>query len=371
LDYSPAGVLKAIGQVHTILKRDTDLTRADVIQSVTRALLGTGIGAAAWWLADKGVLFGQNDRDKDIRNLEIQSGRKDFQINGSALQRMMQAIVTGNMKDIDEAAKIQPGDTLWMYEWAQPTSMPMAVGANVHQGMKNQSGIASTAASAAWAGLNTILDSSVLSGIQQALQTNPGSDNTAKSIATNLVKQIPGMFTPTVVRNINQMIDDKVRETYNPDPVESFINPARSNIPGQAQELPQRIDSLGQPMTRENSFFDVFVSPSERHKYQPTPEAQMVIDLFNATGDNRVAPRVVSKYISGKEFGTGLQKKVELTPEQFTRLQEIVGQETAKRIRRINPNLPTDRKVQLVIKALDEAGQVGRNALKKELGLRR
>src|SRR5690606_508400 len=164
--------------------------------------------------------------------------------------------------------------------------------------------------------------------------------------------------------------DDKLRESYTPDDALKIVNPARSGIPGQAQQMPQRVDTFGRPMTRPNSFIDVFVSPSDRSKYEPTAEAQFGLDLLNETSETRVAPRAVPKYLSGKDRATGEQRKVDLTPEQFVRLQTIVGQETAKRIMKINPNLPTDKKVERVLKAMDEAGKIGRNQLKKELGLR-
>lgn len=372
LDYSPAGILKAAGQIYqTIAKKDTDLTRADVIESVSRALFGTGIGALAWWLADKGVVRGQASKDKDVRNLENQLGLKEFQLNASALQRMMNAVVSGNMQDIDEAAKLQPGDMQWTYSWAQPASVPIAIGSNIAQSTKEGSSGLHTTVEGVWSGLNTILDTSVLSGIQQAFQTNPGEDNTVKAIAQNLVKQVPSMFTPAILNQINQMIDNKVRETYSPDYMQALLNPSQSKIPGLAQELPQRVGTFGQGLTRPSDFFDVFFNPAERTKYEPTPEARFVIDLLKETGDERVAPRTAPKTISGKDIATGQTKKVKLTGEQYTRLQSIIGQDLAQRINKINPNLPTDKKIQAVIKALDESGKKGRNVLKSELGIRK
>lgn len=372
IDYSPAGILKAIGQTYqTIAKKDTDLTRADVIESVSRSIFGTGIGAMAWWLADKGVIRGQASKDKDVRNLENQLGLKEFQLNGSALMRMMNAIVSGNSQDIDESAKLQPGDVQWSYSWAQPASVPVAIGSNIAQSTKEGSSGLQTAAEGAWSGLNTILDTSVLSGIQQAFQTNPGEDNTVKAIAMNLLKQVPSMFTPSIVNQVNQLIDNKTRETYSPDWMEAWLNPSQSKIPGLAQDLPQRVGTFGQGLTRSNTFFDVFFNPSDRTKYEPTPEARFVIDLLKETGDERVAPRTATKAISGKEISTGENKKIKLTGEQYTRLQSIIGQDLAQRINKINPNLPTDKKIQAVIRALDESGKKGRNVLKSELGLRK
>lgn len=369
LDYSPVGILKAVKQSWEVLRDPkTNLTRADVIDSVSRAILGSGVGATAYWLADKGVLFGQSNKDSETRKLQNMVGIKDFQINGSALSRMLDAMVSGG--NIDAAAKIRPGDTLWSYEWAQPSSMPMAVGANVYQGTKSgQSGMR-TAGEAALAGMNTIYNSSVLSGIREVFQIPSGEDNAVKAIGLNLIKQAPGMFTPSILRNINTYLDDRVKETYTPDDALSLVNSARSNIPGQSGQMPQRVDTFGKPVTKPNSFLDVFVSPADRSKYNPTPEAQFVMDLLNETGDKQVAPRAVDKYIKGTDTKSGIQRTVNLSPEQYVRLQTLVGEETAKRISKINPTLPTEKKVELVIKAMDEAGKLGRNELKKEIGLK-
>ncbi|MFD0673920.1 hypothetical protein [Cohnella sp. GCM10027633] len=369
LEYSPAGILKAVKQTHEILrKKNTSLTRADVIDSVSRTIMGSGMGVLAYWLADKGALFGKSNDDPEVRKLQQQTGIKDFQINGSALSRMVGALVSGG--DVNKAAKLQPGDTLWGYSWAQPTATPIAVGSNVYQGVKEgQSGL-KTAGEAALSGLSTVFDSSVLSGIREAFQVPSGEDNAIKAIGTNLIKQAPNMFTPSILKNINAYLDDRVKETYSPDTADSYLNPAKSGIPGLAQDMPQRVSTLGEPQTRPNSFFDIFVTPADRSKYKPTKEAQLVMDLLNETGDNRLAPRAVDKYLSGKDSVTGQQKKVNLSPEQYVQLQTIVGQETAKRISQINTNLPTDKKVELVLKAFDDAGRIGRNALKRELGIR-
>lgn len=381
IDYSPLGFAKAIIQSGDILlRRNTDLTRADVIQSVTRALLGSGLGGVGLWLANKGVLRGESSGDRDVRELEKQAGLSQYQLNGSALQRMLGALITGNLQDVDNAAKIQPDDTFWQYEWAQPTSIPLALGANVIQerqqaardAKKNQtpeSGLKRTVDVTTGA-VNTLLNTSVLQGLQQAFDLPPGEDNKFKAIATNVLKQIPGMFVPSTVSRINQAFDDSIRETYSPNFLENTLNPSRSRLPGLAQDLPQRVNTLGQPQTRENSFFDVFLSPAQRSQYKPSEEAKFVIDLMSATGEDRIAPRAVERYIRGVDPLTKQQKKIDLTGEQLVQFQTIIGQETAKRLGRINPNFSTERKVKAVLDILTEAGKVGRERMKKELGLK-
>lgn len=372
LDYTPAGILKALKQTHDVLRDpNTDLTRADVIMSVTRALIGTGMGAVAYWLADKGALFGRSSKDPEVRKLMQGTGIKDFQINGSALMRMMQAIGTGG--DVDQETKLQPGDTLWGYEWAQPTSMPMAIGSNIYQGVQEKKGALQTAGEAAAAGATTLLDSSVLSGIREVFQIPPGEDNAIKAIGMNLLKQAPSQFVPSLARQFNLLFDPTLKETYAMpgDTLGKITGYAQSTIPGLAQQMPHRVSTLGEPQTRLNTFIDVFLSPSARSKYKPTPEAQLVIDLLNETGDKNLAPRAVAKYLSGKDVKTREQRRVDLTPEQYVELQTIVGQETTKRLKKINPELPTDRKIEMVIEAFDQAGKIGRNKLKRDVGLRK
>lgn len=372
LDYSPAGILKAFKQTYDVLRNpNTDLTRADVMMSVSRSLIGTSLGAAAYWLADKGALFGQSNKDSEIRKLMQGTGIKDFQINGSAVMRMINAVFTGG--DVDEAAKLKPGDTLWAYEWAQPTSMPIAIGSNIHQSIKQKQGALQTAGEAALSGASTLLDSSVLSGIKEAFQIPQGEDNAFKAVLNNLIKQVPSQFVPSLMRQFNTLFDDTLKETYAMpgDTLGKITNSAKSSIPYLSQQMPQRVSTLGEPQTRLNTFLDVFVSPSARSIYKPTPEAQLVIDLLNETGDSRVVPRAVQKYVSGKDIVTGEQKRIDLTPEQFVELQTIVGQETANRLKKINPNLSTEMKVKKVIEALDQAGKIGRNKIKKDVGLRK
>lgn len=381
IDYSPLGFAKAIFQANQVLRsRTTDLTRADVIQSVTRALFGSGLTGVGLWLAHKGILRGESPADRDVRELERQSGLSQYQLNGSALQRVLGAMVTGNLADVDKAAKMQSGDTLWQYEWAQPMSIPLALGANVVQerrqaeraSMKNENpeGALKSSIDVTTGALNTLLNTSVLQGLQQAFDLPPGEENKVKAIATNVIKQVPGMFVPSMVNRINQSLDPTVRETYSPNFVEQVFNPSQSRIPGLAQQLPQRVNTLGAPQTRPNSFFDAFLTPSQRAQFKPTAEAKFVMDLLAETGDERVAPRAVPRYITGIDPLSKQNKRIELTGEQLTKYQTIVGQETAKRLGRISPNASTEAKVKAVLKALNDAGEVGRKQMKKELGLK-
>lgn len=381
IEYSPAGFGKAIIQAGKIvLQKDVDLTRADVIQSITDAILGTGIAGVGIWLASKGVLKGESSSDKDVRELEKLSGLTQYQLNATALQRMMGAMVSGNMKDIDDAAKIQPLDQLYQYEWAQPSSIPLALGANIvkerQQAALNslkgqtQDSLLKKSFDVSMGAMNTLFNTSVLQGLQQAFDFQPGENNKVKAFLMNVVKQAPSMFVPSMVGKINQFNDSAVRETYSPDFMQNTLNPSQAKISGEAQKLPQRVNTLGQPESTDNSFSALFLNPATKTTYSPNPEAKMVLDLMSETGDATVAPRSVPKYITGKDPLTHQDKKVNLTGAQLTEYQTIVGQETLRLLGKLPDNLSTQAKVKAVVKILAQAGDKGRSEMRKQLNLR-
>jgi hypothetical protein len=381
IDYSPAGFAKSITQGYQILRiRNTDLTRADVIQSLTRALFGTGLSGVGVWLSSKGALRGETSPDVDVRELEKAAGLSQYQLNASAVGRMFDAMVTGNLSDVDKAAKPQPGDTFYQYEWAQPTSIPLALGANIinerRQAAKDllktgkTEGLPKQATDVTLGALNTLFNTSVLQGIQQSFEFAPGESNKVKAFAINVLKQIPTMATPSFISQINQVMDNKLRENYSPDFTEGLLNPAKSRVPGVAQGMEQKVGTLGQPQTRLDNVFDVFLNPAQRSVYKPTKEAQMVMELLSDTGDDTLAPRRVAKYITGTDPVTRAQKRVDLTTEQYVRYQTIVGQEVAKQLGRIPDNATTQTKVKRIKDILTDAGEKGRKQMKKELNLR-
>ncbi|MFE4569941.1 hypothetical protein [Paenibacillus chitinolyticus] len=380
LEYSPAGFLKAAYEIaEPFLKKGSIKTREDVITSAMRASVGTGITGFGYYLADIGIITGASENDRDVRELERQAGQSQYQINGSALERWAKELVTGNFKSMKEAAKLREGDLLYNYDWAQPVSMAFSVGANLSESKKkNKKGleVGESALSAAFesftGGLNTITEQSVLKGVKDAFATNPGEDNTVLGFLKNVGSGALSSFVPTAVNQINQYRDNTKRETYDPSFIQKTINKAKVKVPGLSDSLPQAVDTLGKGKTnyQDNSLWNVFLNPSFTSRYNVTPEAKKVVDLLNATGDKRIAPRMVDKYISGTDKTTKQSKKIDLSPDQFVRYQKTVGEEAARLIGKIQDNKSNDAKVKAMIDALGKAGEKGRKELKKELNLK-
>ncbi|MEG2571200.1 MAG: hypothetical protein RSA70_07175, partial [Clostridia bacterium] len=92
--------------------------------------------------------------------------------------------------------------------------------------------------------------------------------------------------------------------------------------------LPPVVDTLGREVLRsggDNSIFNVFFNPANVAKNRETPAGREFYDVYKATGDKTVMPRVAPYYLDvGGE-------KVVLTPEQKVQYQKKSGQ-TAERI---------------------------------------
>ncbi|MVP00340.1 hypothetical protein [Paenibacillus lutrae] len=380
LEYSPAGFLKAAYELaEPFLKKGSIKTREDVILTTMRAFVGTGMTGLGYYLADTGIITGASDKDRDVRELERQAGQGQYQINGSALQRWSKELVSGNFKSMKEAANLREGDTLFNYDWAQPVAMTLSAGANIAESSNDgkkatdaANGALSTAYDSLTGGLNTIGEQSVLKGLKDAFATSYGEENSVRKFVDNVATNAPASFVPTALNQINQLRDNTKRETYDPSKLQLALNKVKAKIPGLSDKLPQSIDTLGKGKTimQDNSLFNVFLNPAFTNKYQVSPEAKKVVDLLNATGDKRIAPRVVDKTISGTDRTTKEPKKIKLSPDQFVKYQKTVGDEAARLIAKIPDTKSNDAKVKSMINALTKAGEKGRKELKKELNLK-
>ena len=358
IEYSPAGFLRSVYILAGPLFKAQPNT-AEVINSLSRAIIGTvGLTGLGYFLADKGILTGTKAKDKDVRELQTAAGQGQYRVNVTALQRW--ALSGFNPSLVDP----QENDTLVSYDWAQPVAVSLSIGANALTEQRTAKNSMSGLYNVAQGGLNTLTEQSLLQGLQRAFETYPGREGVLDK-AVDIGVTLPASFVPTLVSQVNQMTDNAKRLISPVPPKEEAVNLAKTKVPGLARDLPIDYTTLGKPKEKfqggSNNLFNVFLNPSFVSKYKPSPEAKLVIDLMNRTGDTMVAPRRPSSSI----VIDGERRKLSL--EQLSRLQLLVGQETAKRLRGIDAKLSDERKTKAILRALDVAGQKGRGLLKKEI----
>lgn len=359
LEYSPAGFVRSAVIIAKGI-RNAEKDPAEAVLALSRAITGTvGFAGMGYFLMDKGVITGVASKDRDVRSLQQAAGQGQYQVNISALTRWVDS---GFDQD---AIKLKEGDFLYTYDWLQPVSISLSMGANVNKNIKEgkeaesiASGAIGSAVNSFAGGINTLTEQSVLSGVQSAFSSYPGQSVTDKII--DILSDVPSSFVPTLFNQIKQAQDNKRRETYSPNKIDQSLNKAQAKIPGLAQKLPVQYDSLGQAKKhyQDGNLFNIFLNPGFASRYDLSPEAKLIVDLITETGDETLAPRVPQKTVKG----------IKLTGEQFSRLQQIQGEETAKRIRNM-PSGDAETKAKYMEKALTEAGKVAREQIMKEFNL--
>ena len=360
IEYSPAGFLRSASLAKDAIKYKNIEDAHELHLSLSRALMGTfGFSMFGYVLADKGVITSAGHSDYEVASLERNAGKQPNSVNITAIQRFFSSGF-----DMDSLG-IRENDTFVSYDWMQPISVSLALGAGVNQSVKEQGELKpfEAAKNAVNSAGKTMINMSVLSGLNDLLSSY--GDKEPSEYLTGPAQGLPSMYTPTVFNQFRKLSDNTARNTYSPDYGEYAMNKAKNRIPGVNEELPPAYDTLGNQRENyqdgSNNVFNVFFNPSFVRKYKPSAEAKFVLDYINETGDKSVAPRFAPKKLDG----------IELTGAQRSEMQRIMGEEVMEGLQRVVSKLEGERDFEKIKKALDKvlsnAGDKARKELRKEL----
>jgi len=361
LEYSPLGVIKSgLTLARPWISKNAEPVRAEVIESLTRAAVGTfGLTGMGYYLANVGIITGSSPKDKDVTQLEKQSGGGPYRLNWSALKRFVSSgfnsSVTGR----------RPGDKLISYDWMQPLAMAVSAGANIAQNIKGKKnateGLGATLAGSFEGAINTLAEQPLIQGVTRFVQGYDMGEN-----VTNTAKGIPASFMPTLGKQIAQSTDNTTRLTYDTSPIKESMNMVIAKLPGLSKKLPVAYDTLGKPKEAfqggGNNVFNVFLNPAFVSKYDVTPAAELALRTFADTGETKQFPRVAAKSfkISGKSY--------ELTPQEYSEFQRIIGEKTQQGFSKMRRTNRPEEQIKDMVKVLDEAGETGKMEILKARG---
>jgi hypothetical protein len=359
LEYSPAGVVRSAHLLKSMAKTKNPAEIRDFWLSLTRAITGTGgFSLLGYVLADKGILTPAGSSDYELASLEKNAGKQPNSVNISALGRF----VTSGF-NLDKAG-IEEGDTFVSYDWAQPISMAVSLGTGVSQSVKENGelNVGGATKGAFDSATNTIINSSVLKGVNDFLANYPG--RTMSDRIGDAAKGAVGSFVPTLSNQFRQIGDNAARTTYSPNLIPEIKNRAINRIPGLEKSLPPAYDTLGNErqtyQNDGNSLFNVFLNPSFVSKYNPSPEAKFALNAINATGDKNLAPRMAQKKLDGES----------LTSKEYAEYQRIMGEEAKKGLTQIlhYEGRDSEEISKAIEKVLREAGKTAREAIRSQRG---
>jgi hypothetical protein len=276
VDYSPAGIITTIvdsNKLRIALKTGNftpQLQRA-VANDVSKAFVGTILYILGGSLAKAGITSGKADEDKDVAKFE-----KD---------------ILGKLP-----YSIKIGDKSFSYDWAQPIATPLGVMANVVKGKKEDANVLQNVLDAFAQGGNMIYEQSFLQNIKRLFTSYEGPvQGIIETLGT-----IPASFVPTLIKQLNEIIDPYQRTSYEyKDVGKTSINQAIAKIPFLSKNLSIQQDTLGRDIKKysgDNNLGNIFLNPANTSKENTTKGSEELLKVYNATGDKTIIPRVAANY---------------------------------------------------------------------------
>ena len=352
IDYSPAGIIPT---VMNIRRAETDYLKQKVgVEGISRSMVGTSLVVGGAWLASKGFITGGEPDDPEEKKkwqLQRDYGLQPYAVNFTALSRYIQS----GFKD-EEAGILRAGDTLHTYDWIEPTSVPIAIGADF---MLQQNDIESlsdidagkifsSATKATVKGIETFEGQPVLTGITNFLKYKSLSQ-----AGLSMLYDIPASFTPSILGHIASVGEGANKDAYTSYTAEErMATQVMNKIPVVKSKLPDRYTTFGDKKMytpegeslAKNIFRNIF-NTAFFDEYHPSKEVQFVLDLYDKSGDIGVIPPASKPQTSYRIDGIDY----DISPHEREELAEWIGNEINSYVSRsfgYMSNLTTEQQVE-------------------------
>ena len=278
IDYSPAGMIKAINEGVNLNRSLSNgqynaQLQHQFVQDLGKATIGTMLYILGYALAKAGITTGESDDDKDIAN---------FMKNTLGVS----------------SYSIKIGNKSFTYDWAQPVAAPLAITANIVQKQKDGASLKENIISSLDTAGNILLEQSFLESISTVLNNNEG-------IATGIqeaIFELPSRAIPTVFKQIADLIDPVQRQSFEKDkPLETAMNKIKAKVPILSKTLAPSVDTMGRDIKKyggKNNIFNVFLNPANVNTENISKSAAEIYRLYKSTGETNIMPRVAPYYIN-------------------------------------------------------------------------
>ena len=278
IDYSPLGFAKAGYHASNNAGQKT------VVEDLARAITGSGVMAGGYALGKSGMMTGNYPTDPTQRAMWDAQGLQPNALKLGGKTYSMNALSpVGNLLGLGSGVQQLKGRV-------KPEAYPAAIGALGGQTMVNQT---------------------FLQGVSGALNalTDPGANAAtwANSAAAGVI--------PSIVGSASRAIDPTMRQSN------GMADAMQAKIPGLTQDLLPKVDVLGQNRTYNDGSLmgrlGQFYNPFTPRDIKQNP----VIDEINRLeqAGSQVSASLPGKQVSVAGF------KVNLTPEEYTRLEQESG----------------------------------------------
>ena len=319
-NHSPMGVLQGMGRLLTANGNRDAMQKA--LSRMGQGLTGTGLLMLGVGLGKAGVITGNIDSTTTEGKFREMLGEQDY--------------------------SVKIGNNTFKLDWAAPDSIPIFVGAELANRMGEKFSLKDIAgiAEGFYDMLNPVFDQSMLSGLENALDTSSRRDIPATlAVAENMVQNYANQFFPTLGRQINQTFEKekKTSRSTAESPFEreweSFGRQTAYRIPGANNLLEPYVNNLGERETKETagdyamSALQNFISPGKITTLRDEPvtnELSRLAGRVDGTEARKLMPPNTKDYdvkVNGE--------KVRMTESELTTFMEERGQYAREQINKL------------------------------------
>ena len=340
------------GTVEAAYRYATGASSADVIDAAAKGLTGTALVGIGGILAYNGLLNGSRSGDDRADAFNEMTGKQEYSIN-------------------------IPGKGTYTIDWASPASVPLLMGAEIANEWQNGGFSVTKFLDAARKIGNPILDTTMLQGLNDTLDSvsYADSDDKLATLLGGTLSSYAQQYVPTAFGQIARTIDPMRRSTYGGGDSKTerntnyAIRKAENKIPGLSINNEPYIDQWGREQASldgtDDSAEGMFrrgvynmLSPGYIRQENITPVDEYLQGLYGSTNDSHVYPEKASSKI------TVDSDDYYMTPEEKTEYAKTSGQAAYDLVDELRQNsmflrLPEDQQSALVQDAYKVAKTAG------------
>lgn len=354
-EYSPLGLINTAidsikayrGAKGETTFADADITGADIINSLSKTLTGTGLFLAGMALQNAGLLRGGDDDDDNQATFDDLTGHQAYSLE-------------------------LPNGVSYTLDWMTPAAMPLFMGAQLNE-LRQDSGIELKDLEKSLTSIaEPMLEMSMLSGVNSTIDELKYSDDNFGQLAISLaVSYLTQGLTNSLVGQLERTSEDVRMSTYTdknsavPTWLQKTIGKSSAKMPGVDYHQIPYVDQWGE----EEPSGDVLsraiqntLSTGYYSKVELDDAEKELARLAEATGETSVYPKWIDK-----SFMVDGETK-NLTAEEYTKYAKTTGQTRKSAVDALMKNsgyqkLSDENKVKAVQRAYEYANAKGKMAV--------
>lgn len=301
LDYSPAGLLKAVKELSKT--RKGTFNQKVFVDTLGRTFTGAGVITLGYVLANKKLmtvdLYAQSGKDQQTQKAYEKQGLQSYAIQ------------------LDDG-------TSFTIDWANPIGSLLILGAEGYYGGANQEDFITALFGGGEAAVDSVFNQSFLQGLQTLFSSKEGS------IAEGIGKTMLSATTqplPSVIQQLTRIVDPSKRETYDENIFQRQLNVLMSKTPYLSTKLPEKKDVTGQTVEQfqgrsiASKILEAYLNPANISQRQYNSVNDEAVRVYEATGEKGALLRVTDD----KDFEYDGAKYKLKNAAEVSRFQEVQG----------------------------------------------